>query len=404
MLLSSSMLRGISVTLFGTLFFTSAHSWAQGKGETSNSSPPETTQTEPKDVLTSEARLRFAEGVEAYDLKQYEVAQAAFLQAWALKPHPVVLLNLAQSELMSQQYAKAAEHFEQYLASGEKESQEDAANGLREAQAFVGKLLITGGTGQLYVDGALIGPLPRATALYLPAGGHEIYSSETPTQQIVLTAGKESKFAFPGAIASSDSIRLLPENDLSKLPEPDLAAAAIAPVNPSAQAYHEREDFFDWYAHKPFAWASSGIGLIGLVGVGVGIGMQASYYNQAKDQSYAINDQFQSDYNSGYISGGTTCSPVASSSAPDGLVQGYTDACASLDASRSSAEDSATLAYVSGGVALAGILGTVLYYTIDSRVENASSNDEKPPTDAIRWQLSPSFSPTGGGLFASGSF
>src|SRR5678816_2680726 len=61
------------------------------------------------------ARQRFQEGVRYFDAKQYDKARAAFLQAYALKKHPTVLLNLAQSELRSSHDAEAADHFSEFL-------------------------------------------------------------------------------------------------------------------------------------------------------------------------------------------------------------------------------------------------------------------------------------------------
>src|SRR5579862_3781224 len=63
------------------------------------------------DATVAMARERFKEGVAYFDQKQYDKARAAFLQAYALKKHPVVLLNLAQSELRSGHEADAAKHF-----------------------------------------------------------------------------------------------------------------------------------------------------------------------------------------------------------------------------------------------------------------------------------------------------
>ena len=54
-----------------------------------------------KDAVTEMARRRFQEGVKFFDQKKFEEARAAFLQAYALKHHPAVLLNLAQSEIRS---------------------------------------------------------------------------------------------------------------------------------------------------------------------------------------------------------------------------------------------------------------------------------------------------------------
>ena len=49
------------------------------------------------DAVTVQARARFKEGVDHYDKGQFENARLSFLQAYALKKHPAVLLNLAQS-------------------------------------------------------------------------------------------------------------------------------------------------------------------------------------------------------------------------------------------------------------------------------------------------------------------
>src|SRR3954464_2733785 len=64
---------------------------------------------------TKAARARFQEGVEFYDKGQYEKARAAFLQAYALRKHPAVLLNLAQSSLKASHHLEAVRYFQQYL-------------------------------------------------------------------------------------------------------------------------------------------------------------------------------------------------------------------------------------------------------------------------------------------------
>ena len=46
------------------------------------------------DVTLSMARERFKEGVGYFDKKDFAKARVAFLQAYALKKHPAVLLNL----------------------------------------------------------------------------------------------------------------------------------------------------------------------------------------------------------------------------------------------------------------------------------------------------------------------
>src|SRR5689334_25435561 len=67
------------------------------------------------DDVTEMARQRFREGVQFYDQRQYEKARLAFLQSYAIKPHPATLLNLAQSELRANRPDDAANHFSEYL-------------------------------------------------------------------------------------------------------------------------------------------------------------------------------------------------------------------------------------------------------------------------------------------------
>src|SRR3982751_2528207 len=74
-----------------------------------------TAAAEDKDAVTEVARRRFQEGVKYFDQKKYEEARAAFLQAYALKRHPAVLLNLAQSEIRSGHPLEAARHFSAFL-------------------------------------------------------------------------------------------------------------------------------------------------------------------------------------------------------------------------------------------------------------------------------------------------
>src|SRR5512142_20792 len=67
------------------------------------------------DATTVQARARFKEGVEAYDKGKYEEARVLFLQAYTLKKHPAVLLNLAQSSAKANKPLDAAKYFQQFL-------------------------------------------------------------------------------------------------------------------------------------------------------------------------------------------------------------------------------------------------------------------------------------------------
>src|SRR5260221_14584199 len=77
--------------------------------------PSRATLAQEKDAVTETARRRFQEGVKFFDQKRFEDARAAFLQAYALKHHPTVLLNLAQSEIQGGHSLDAARHFSAFL-------------------------------------------------------------------------------------------------------------------------------------------------------------------------------------------------------------------------------------------------------------------------------------------------
>ena len=91
-----------------------------------------------EDAVTKEARKRFLEGVKLFDEKKFDLARASFLQAMALKPHPAILLNLAQTELVGGQHFEALGHFKQYLndpATQGDPKRADAEKGVSEARA-----------------------------------------------------------------------------------------------------------------------------------------------------------------------------------------------------------------------------------------------------------------------------
>src|ERR1700677_4196883 len=103
-------------------------SWAQGSTD---------------EATTSMARARFKEGVGYYDKGQFELARASFLQAYALKKHPAILLNLAWSCVKSGHSLDGAHYFKQFLADSTDASDKqraDANDGLSQARAKLGQL------------------------------------------------------------------------------------------------------------------------------------------------------------------------------------------------------------------------------------------------------------------------
>src|SRR5436190_579042 len=85
-----------------------------------------------QDKITEAARQKFIDGVAAYDAKNYEEARELFLQAYSLKRHPAVLLNLGQSELKAGYTEEGGNHLQQFLREMPNPKPEDRASA-REA-------------------------------------------------------------------------------------------------------------------------------------------------------------------------------------------------------------------------------------------------------------------------------
>src|SRR5688572_25144401 len=130
-----------------------------------------------QDAVTDEARRRFQEGVRFYDQRQYDKSRLAFLQAYALKPHPAVLLNLAQSELRAGRYADAAGNFAKYIRENPNaEAMDHALAAFEEARKRVVEVNVSVNQPDaiISVDGQQIGKSPLPDPLYIEPGAHTI--------------------------------------------------------------------------------------------------------------------------------------------------------------------------------------------------------------------------------------
>jgi hypothetical protein len=223
--------------------------------------PPPVHASSDDDATVAMARERFKEGVSYFDQKQYDKARAAFLQAYALKKHPAVLLNLAQSELRSGHEADAAQHFAGYLRESKDASDTErqaAEAGLAAAKVVVAEVEVSVDErgAEIYVDGALQGNSPLPDAVYVTPGSHAIEARKdgrTAASQINATAGRH----------------LEAELEFAAKPPPPKAEPAVGPpsdvtpepVSPSSG----RKPFFKWLVSSP-------VGLVGLSLTGVGLG------------------------------------------------------------------------------------------------------------------------------------
>ncbi len=146
------------------------------------------------------ARARFKEGVEYFDRGQFDKARAAFLQAYALKKHPSVVLNLAQSCLKAHRDGEAARWFKQYLADKDATpaGTATAERGLADARTRDARLELRAPHGaEVFIDDQSVGVAP--IDLYdVEPGTHVVRLKDGTTQSVAAAPGAVTVVALGG--------------------------------------------------------------------------------------------------------------------------------------------------------------------------------------------------------------
>lgn len=160
------------------------------------------------DPVTTQARARFKEGVEFYDKGKYEEARLAFLQAYTLKKHPAVLLNLAQSSAKAGHPMEAAKYFKQFLkesTAASPQQKRDAESGLAEVRQKLGRIEVVApaGTEITLDDGERIGTAPLSEPIDVEPGPHTV-KSPSDSVKVIATVGQKVE-AKLGTASSSPS-------------------------------------------------------------------------------------------------------------------------------------------------------------------------------------------------------
>jgi hypothetical protein len=345
------------------------------------------------DATIEMARQRFREGVQFYDQHQFEKARLAFLQAYALKPHPSVLLNLAQSELRSGHPDDAATHFSQYLrvntSATDAERQEMNA-GYNIAKSRVGEVSLTvdPSGAQVVVDGADKGAAPLTDPLYLMPGSHTIEArsgDRKSAKSITLSAGQSVTVAITVrgniAAAGAPSVAETPTAEAPETEEP-AQQPVEEPRPPKSEPVPEATESeprgssqgpVDWFAATPSAWVVAGVGVVG-VGVGVTMALVASNdYSNANSLETQVLHAWDTD-KSKFVKGTFPCSLPSNAAAVLGdkeRASVYTSACHQYTDRVSSGDTARTVAIASSVIGAAALVGTVIYYFADRRTEPA---------------------------------
>ncbi|MFO0587845.1 MAG: hypothetical protein U0441_09915 [Polyangiaceae bacterium] len=146
-----------------------------------------------------QARRYYEDGVAAADAKDWEKAYASFTEAWKLKQHWQIAVNLGQAELRLGKYADAADHLSYYLREATEQHPEDvkqAREWLDQAKQKAGilRLNVAPKGAQIFVDGKLVGTAPLDREAFVDVGWHavEVRSGDQKAlRQVEAPAGRQ---------------------------------------------------------------------------------------------------------------------------------------------------------------------------------------------------------------------
>lgn len=383
------------------------------------------------DATTGMARERFKEGVQYFDQKQYDKSRAAFLQAYALKRHPAVLLNLAQSELRSGHEADAAKHFSQYLREAKDATdseRQSAESGLTAAKAVVGEVSVSVDEegAAIAVDGSSEGQSPLPGPVYLTPGSHTITAkkdSRDTAVQVNASAGQTTsvslrfkKSGAPSAAAAAAEPSKEKEKTRDEKPvEPAATESAneAAAAPPASGSERHRKPFFQWATSSPIAMVG---GAVAVAGIGSGIGFAlVSKHNYDNADSVASQIRTAVAEDAALLDAERKINPaIEPFSADSAGICGdthkqaqtahpgeYAYACKQYRDNVDSGDTFKTVSMVSWVVAGAAVAGTVIAYFVDGTESGESTSKKSSRATAA---VVPFISGSERGLFLTGSF
>jgi hypothetical protein len=409
------------------------------------SSPVSAPHALAQDAVTEVARQRYEEGVKAFDTGRYEDARSAFLQAYALKRHPAVLLNLGQSELRSGHYEDAGNHLQQFLrlhTSASAEQKKTAEKGIADAKKKTGFVIVIADANgaAVSIDGVSVGLTPLLDPVFVKPGKHTVvatYQNKSATTQVdakvgsaaaatltLGTAGSAVASAPPPPPPSDPSPGSAPPpssppsstsnlgpppsapgsstTDSPLLPTVSTEMGSTGTMEPDKGVTGEREPIFSWYKRKPIAWVGTGLAGVGLVGGIVFSALTASVGSNADFHAGQIRD-FVKNNNLGNVK---PCAPEGSGQ-PDysfvdasGKTVSFTTACGVLREDLSDYNANFAVATVSWIVFGVGVVGTGAYALFDWYLPPPKKTGSGPRVTAI----APVVSPTHQGIGVMGSF
>ena len=347
------------------------------------------------DAVTLQARQRFKEGVDFFDRGKYEEARLAFLQAYTLKKHPAVLLNLAQSSSKAGHHLEAAKYFKQFLKDAPNASpqqRKDAEAGIADARQRLGRIDVVAppGTEITLDDTERVGTTPLPEPIDVEPGPHTLKSpTETVKVTAVVGARVEAKFGGSSGAAAAASTPTTSATDSPGEAQPPSEQSTGGTVGEDSPRRHASllsppENMTPVYV----GLAAAGVGLVGAI-------LFAAFKADAQSKADTVANDIRRAANQRGISTQGVCSNT------DAQIQrDFGQACSTLRDNNDKVDTNATVANVSLVVMGAGLALAAGWYLFAPKRDDGNVMTGLPKRPVITpyagWQS--------GGLQVSGSF
>jgi len=338
------------------------------------------------DPVTTQARARFKEGVDFYDKGSYENARLAFLQAYALKKHPAVLLNLAQSSAKAGHPLEAAKYFQQYLkesTSATPQQRQDAEGGLAEVRQKLGRIEVVApaGTEITLDEKERLGTAPFGEPVDVEPGSHSLRSS-TETVRVTANAGQKVQAKFGGGGAAVAPVPVPVPVGPTTPPEGHPGPTEPPPAGDKGGGSKEPLPMWPGYA-------GIGVAGVGVVGAIIFAAFKADAQSKADTVAREIRDK-----------AGTRATGICTSTAKDDVAR-FGAACQTLKQNNDKVDTNATIANVAIGVAVVGGIFATAWLVAVPVVNRKREHSAGPIKNPV---LTPYAGFNNGGFELSGSF
>jgi hypothetical protein len=353
------------------------------------------------DPTTVAARARFKEGVALSEQGRYEDARAAFLQAYALKKHPDVLLNLADSCLKSNHVLEAERYFSQYLreaTDAKAEKRQAAEKGRADARAKLGRIEVSAPSGtEVTIDSDRVGTTPLDGPVFVEAGAHTVKfkgaDGATDSQSISVLAGQQRTATFgkggatPPATTTPPTTTPPTTTPPTTTPPTDGTNTTTTTTPPGGSV----DTTTPTKKSNPLAPPKNMVpvyigGGVALVSFGVAIAVGVISKGAAQDSANKVAADIRAHNPPAHVCG----PPVASSN--------FAAACSALTSDNNDVNTDATIGNIAIGVGVVAVIGTVIYYFA------APKKDPAETTKATAPIVTPIIGPRIGGLSVTASF